>query len=122
MRCFSILLAVCFVAASAVTLADFYRLRIAARRNSRVPTSVQSNFPGFKRYPSYTIDDNGRFFITPPKIGNSTTVPKRSTVKDLVPSTLYYSHPKQVAPPLKSLPLSLRESAYFINRRTYGIH
>lgn len=122
MRCFTILLSVFVAVTSAVTLADFYRLRIAARRNSRDPHSVQSYFPGFERYPSYTIDDSGRFFITRPKIDNSTGIPSSQTVKDLVPSSFYYSHPKMVAPPPADLPMSIRNEAYFINRRIYGIH
>ncbi|PIO66710.1 hypothetical protein TELCIR_11565 [Teladorsagia circumcincta] len=54
-----------------------------------------------------------------PKVRN-TTVVARPTLKDLVPSSLYFSHPRQVAPPVADLPKSIRNEAFFINRRVYG--
>ncbi|EYC08611.1 hypothetical protein Y032_0065g3645 [Ancylostoma ceylanicum] len=75
------------------------------------------------RYPAYTIDDSGRFFITRPQVKHSNgKVGEKKTIKDLVPRTLYYSHPKSVAPPNPDLPLPIRNEAYFINRRVFGIH
>ncbi|KAJ1349253.1 hypothetical protein KIN20_004732 [Parelaphostrongylus tenuis] len=115
------LLSACFVVASAVTLADFYHLKIAARRKSRVPLPVQKQFPGFKRYPAYTIDDDGHFFILPPAAITSTLIPPRASLTDLVPPELLHGHPKGIAPPLPDLPPRLRNEAFFINRRVYEI-
>ncbi|CAJ0604813.1 unnamed protein product, partial [Cylicocyclus nassatus] len=122
MRWFLIAASVCFYVTSGVTLADFYHLRIAARRNSRDPHSVQSSYPGFKRYPSYTIDDDGHFFIMPPKVQQNNPAQElaHKSLRDLVPKTLYFSHPKQIAPPNPDLPPPIRYEAFFINRRVYG--
>lgn len=121
MKCTLLLLLACFVVTSAVTLADFYHLKIAARRKSREPLSVRKEFPGFRRYPAYTIDDDGRFFILRPTISTSTLIPPRPSLKDLVPPELYHDHPKQIAPPLPDLPPRIRHEAFFINRRVYEI-
>ncbi|VDM78211.1 unnamed protein product [Strongylus vulgaris] len=75
------------------------------------------------RYPSYTIDDDGHFFIMSPKVVQQTDRQPlaRRTLADLVPKTLHYSHPKEIAPPNPDLPPQIRYEALFINRRVYGI-
>ncbi|KHJ98092.1 toxin-antitoxin system, antitoxin component, ribbon-helix-helix domain protein [Oesophagostomum dentatum] len=78
-------------------------------------------FSSPKSYPSWTIDDNGRFFIIPPALKQTSKTVRGKSLADLVPQTLYYSHPKEVAPPNPDLPMSIRDEAYFINRRIYGI-
>ncbi|KJH46832.1 hypothetical protein DICVIV_07107 [Dictyocaulus viviparus] len=73
------------------------------------------------RYPSYTVDDDGRFFILRPSATSSTIIPPNPSLKNLVPPELYNPHPKQIAPPIPDLPPPIRNMAFFINRRVYEI-